>query len=158
MSLLRAFAAFLLALILFALAPKLDSNRPAARYFDARSGNHFIDHKASGLYRGTENPTMEVWAGSSFDSLGFDITLIDRQPNMIGYDSASFSLQPGTLDRYVAVIPRLVQGYAYEYFVLLRSEDGTVQLRLPADSSESIRLTFEGKPDLVVSALHIALM
>lgn len=77
---------------------------------------------------------------------------------MIGYDSASFSPKPGTLDRYVAVVPRLVQGDDYEYFILLRSIDGPLQLRLPADSSESIRLAFEGKPDLVVWALHIALM
>lgn len=70
MNLIRAFAAFLLALALFALAPKLDSSKPAARYFDARGGDYFIDHKAPGLYRGGDDPTIEVWAGSSFDSLG----------------------------------------------------------------------------------------
>jgi len=155
---LRAFFAFLLTLALFAFAPEFETSTSSDNFYDARGHGLLIDHTAPSLYRGTSDPRIELWVAADYDTSKIVPVLYYKQPILVQFDSTLLQPEEGTIDRYAATIPKLAQGEHYNYYFEIYSTAGDTLVRLPEDRSVTIGLTFEGKPDLLVWALHVALM
>ena len=158
MSSVRTFFAFILALLLFAIAPRINKDSINAGYYENAAGGFVVDHTSIGKYSRSADPILEVWVAPPSDSVTFALTVEFRRQSEGDFTSAAMNKNPETLDRYFVQLPRLGRGEYYEYFFELTAGDGSQVLRLPQDENARIMLLFEGRPSLVVWAAHVGVM
>lgn len=158
MSSVRTFLAFILTLLLFAVAPQLNKDASDAGYFNDRAGGFIIDHTSLGRYSRSGDPQLEVWVVPPNDSVQFTLTLHYRSGGLGDYSRLPLLRNPETLDRYSTELPRLGRGESYQYYVQLSTLDGTVSLRLPKQENSDVTLLFEGNPSLIIWGAHVGVM
>lgn len=158
MSSVKTFLAFLLTLLLFAVAPKLNKDTSNAGYYDNSAGGFVIDHTSPGKYSASGDPTLEVWVAPPNDSVSFTVNFYYRKAGVSEFAVLPMARTPGALDRYFAEVPRLGQGEYYEYNFELVTGDGSLSLRLPQADNSQIALLFEGNPSVVIWCAHVGVM
>ncbi|MGB5108122.1 MAG: hypothetical protein WBP29_06675 [Candidatus Zixiibacteriota bacterium] len=158
MSSVRTFFAFILALLLFAIAPRINKDSINAGYYDNSAGGFVIDHTSSGKYSRSADPILEVWVAPPADSVPFNLMLNFRREGLGNFTSTVMSKNPETLDRYFVQLPRLGRGEYYEYYFELVTSDDSLKLRLPQDENSRITLLFEGRPSLMIWGAHVGVM
>ncbi len=158
MSSVKTFLAFILTLLLFAVAPRMNKGTSDAGYFDNTAGGFIIDHSSIGKYSRSGDPEIEVWVASPDDSIKFSLMLNYRSGGSGAYSQLGLTRNAESLDRYSTELPRLGRGEYYEYFIELSTSDNDVTLRLPEDEKSQITLLFEGSPSLVIWGAHVGVM
>lgn len=158
MSSVKTFLAFILTLLLFAVAPRINKNTSDAGYYDNSAGGFILDHTSAGKFSRSSDPNIEVWATAPNDSIQFNLNLYYRSGGVGDFSQLALTRNPETLDRYSTELPRLGRGEVYEYFVELTSGDDTLTLRLPKEENSNITLLFEGRPSLIVWGAHVGVM
>lgn len=156
MSSVRLFLAFILTLLLFAVAPRFGTKLAESQYYQASGHGVMIDHASPGTV--AVDPRIRVWVAAPSDSLQFQLWLHYRRNGQENLDSLILMRNLETLDQYETSLPRLDRGADYDYFVELRALNDSLTLRLPQDPARTVRVLFEGRPSLLLWAIHVALM
>lgn len=158
MSSVKTFLAFILTLLLFAVAPRINKDTSKAGYYDNSAGGFIIDHTSAGKFSRSSDPHIEVWATAPNDSIAFNLNLNYRSGSGGEFSRVLLNRNPETLDRYSTELPRLGRGEVYEYYIELTLVDETMTLRLPKDADSYIALLFEGRPSLMLWSAHVGVM
>lgn len=158
MSSVKTFLAFILTLLLFAVAPRMNKDTSGAGYFDNSAGGFIIDHTSIGKFSRSGDPEIEAWVASPDDSVKFTLLLNYRTGGSGALSQLGLTRKAETLDRYSTELPRLGRGEYYEYFIELSTADNGVALRLPESDESYVTLLFEGRPSLMIWAAHVGVM
>lgn len=158
MSSVKTFLAFLLTLLLVAIAPRLHEDTAEVSYFIDKASGFVIDHNSIGRFSGRDDPIVEAWVLVPTDTIPISLSLFYRPRDTETFASVPMQLKPTTLDRYFAKVPRLGRMESYEYHIELQSADSSVSLRLPKEPEREIVMLFEGRPPLILWAAHVFFM
>ncbi len=156
MSSVRLFLAFILTLLLFAAAPRFSGRLTEAHYYKSEGHGILLDHTSLGTVSG--EPRIQVWVGAPSDTLRLQFWLHYRRTGQTDFDSLILTRNLESFDVYETALPRLDRGAVYDYYIVMHNLADSTTLRMPSTPGENVRVLFEGRPSLILWAIHIAVM